>query len=93
MKKELFQSYSQWLFDILFEFEKRADMSLYSEEGFRTPGHLGERLFGIYCTYLQKQRKFNFGVLQMAVIHDPSPVQILKPVFDRAFSSYRTFLQ
>jgi lipopolysaccharide biosynthesis glycosyltransferase len=83
MKKELFQSYSQWLFDILFEFEKRADMSLYSEEGFRTPGHLGERLFGIYCTYLQKQQRFKFGMLQIVVIRDPSPVQTLKPAFDQ----------
>ena len=47
MKKELFNSYCKWLFDILNEFEKRVDMSTYSVEGYRTPGHLGERLFGI----------------------------------------------
>ena len=26
-----------WLFDILFEFEKKADMSEYTVEGYRTP--------------------------------------------------------
>ena len=41
MKKELFFEYMEWLFDILFEFEKRANMRDYSIEGRRTPGHLG----------------------------------------------------
>ena len=40
MRKELFQEYAQWLFDLLQEFDKRADMSHYSVEGYRTPGHL-----------------------------------------------------
>lgn len=59
MKKELFQPYCQWLFDILAEFEKRVDMSHYSTEAFRTPGHLGERLFGIYYTWLKQQGHLN----------------------------------
>lgn len=54
MKKKFFFSYCEWLFTILEEFEKRVDMKDYSIEAYRTPGHLGERLFGIYYTYLQK---------------------------------------
>ena len=34
MKKELFHEYMSWLFDILFEFEKKADMSEYTVEGY-----------------------------------------------------------
>ena len=57
MKKELFEPYCAWLFDILDEFMKRADMADYSVEALRTPGHLAERLLNIYCLYLQDQKK------------------------------------
>ena len=50
----LFQEYAQWLFDLLQEFDKRADMSHYSVEGYRTPGHLAERLTGIFIDYKRK---------------------------------------
>ncbi len=66
MKKELFQEYSEILFDVLEEFEKRADVSLYSREGYRTIGHLGERMAGIYYQYVQEQGKYRLGELQVA---------------------------
>lgn len=69
-KKELFEDYSKILFDVLEEFEKRADMSEYSREGYRTTGHLGERLAGIYYMYLKKQGKYRLGELQIALIHN-----------------------
>ena len=65
MKRELFMQYSAWLFDILSEFEKQTDMSNYSIEGYRTPGHLGERLFGIFFTYINEQGKYKIHELQM----------------------------
>ena len=70
MKKEVFHTYSAILFDLLDEFEKRADMSEYSREGYRTTGHLGERITGIYYLYLQKQKKYRLGELQIALIHN-----------------------
>lgn len=54
-KKKYFEEYSKILFDVLGEFEKCADMSEYSREGYRTTGHLGERMTGIYYMYLKKQ--------------------------------------
>lgn len=54
MRRELFQIYAQWLFKILDEFEKRADMAHYSIEGYRTTGHLAERLCGIFIDYQVK---------------------------------------
>ncbi len=51
MKKAVFFDYCEWLFNILFEVEKRIDMSTYTIEGYRTLGHLGERLLGIYILY------------------------------------------
>lgn len=69
-KKEVFEEYSKILFDVLGEFEKCADMSEYSREGYRTTGHLGERMTGIYYMYLKKQGKYRLGELQIALIHN-----------------------
>lgn len=68
MKKELFEAYMPWLFDILAEFEKRADMSNYSVEGYRTPGHLAERLLTLYYLHLKRTGKVKIRTLQTVVI-------------------------
>ena len=68
MKKELFFQYSEMLFNILGEFEKKCDMSRYSREGVRTPGHLGERMTGIFFEYLKEKGGYRLGELQMALI-------------------------
>lgn len=70
MKKELFKEYNEILFDILQEFEKKADMSNYSREGYRTPGHLGERLTGIFYVYLQHKGGYKLKEMQIALFHD-----------------------
>lgn len=54
MKKDFFYRYSEWLFDILEECEKRIDFSDYSTEKLRTMGHLSERLCAIYGKYLEE---------------------------------------
>lgn len=67
MKKELFHEYMAWLFDILFEFEKRSDMSEYTVEGYRTPGHLAERLLTVFCWYTEKKKNLKVKKLQTIV--------------------------
>ncbi len=69
MKKELFQAYNKLLFDVLEEFERCANLSDYSREGYRTIGHLGERMAGIYYLYLKEKRQYRLGELQIALIH------------------------
>ena len=64
MKRELFGEYCTMLFAALEEFEQYTDMSLYSREALRTPGHLGERFAGIYYTYLQQMGGYRLGELQ-----------------------------
>lgn len=44
MRRELLNEYCTWLFDVLFEVEKRLDISSYSENDQRVFGFLGERL-------------------------------------------------
>lgn len=53
MKKELFMEYSSFLFDVLEKHETLCDISKYSPVAARVSGYLGERLCGIFLTYLE----------------------------------------
>lgn len=48
MKKELFDQYCTWLFDVLFELEKRLDISAYSDYDSRVFGFVSERLLDVW---------------------------------------------
>ena len=48
MKKELADQYCEWLFDILFELEKRLDISEYSKNDQRVFGFVSERLLDVW---------------------------------------------
>lgn len=47
-KKELFDQYCNWLFNILFELEKNLDLSDYDDYNKRVYGFLSERLFNVW---------------------------------------------
>lgn len=51
MKKEIFDEYCAWLFEILFELEKRIDISQYNQYEARVFGFLSERLFNVWLDY------------------------------------------
>lgn len=51
MKRQVFHAYCGWLFPVLEEFDRRADLSGYSPQELRVDGYLAERLFGIWLTY------------------------------------------
>jgi hypothetical protein len=48
MKRPLFDDYCAWLFDILFELERRLDISSYSPYDARVFGFVAERLLDVY---------------------------------------------
>ena len=52
MKKDAFDAYCKWLFDILFELEKMIDIKDYNQYEARVFGFLSERLFNVW---LEKQ--------------------------------------
>ena len=56
MKKDLLQEYCTWLFDILFELEKRLDITSYSKNDQRVFGFVGERLMDVWLE--TKQLKY-----------------------------------
>ncbi|GHU86897.1 hypothetical protein FACS189476_01210 [Spirochaetia bacterium] len=82
MKKELFREYCAWLFDILFEFEKRTDTSKYSRGSLRNAGHLGERLLGIFYLYTKRTSTYRFGEFQRVLVSNPEKRIVLHPFFE-----------
>ena len=84
-RADLFDAYCTWLFRILKEFCDRTDMSGYDEKELRTPGHLAERLWGVYYTKLKKSGQYRIRELQSVVFADTNPDgssvrTILRPV-------------
>lgn len=63
MDIEMFNSYSSWLFDILFEYDKRKPAELFYP---REKGKLAERLFGAYMTYMIDKTDIPCAELQRA---------------------------
>ena len=72
MRKSLFQAFSEWLFSILFELEKRLDTSDYCEEELRQIGFIAERLLGIFVLHsLRIQPQLRVKELQTVFFQYP----------------------
>lgn len=83
MKRHIFDKYCEWLFDILFECDKRIDYSDYSTEAIRTPGHLAERLLNIYILYLKANTEYRINELPTIYINKTDPFAEIKPAFNK----------
>lgn len=85
MRKEIFQDYCAWLFPILQRFTEEADMSLYSREARRTPGHLAERLLNIYYNHhMRVQAGWKTKQVQCVHFINPERIYVIDPVFPRS---------
>lgn len=51
MRRGPFEAYSAWLFEILFELEKRLDLSNYSTQDRRVFGYVAERLLDVWLNH------------------------------------------
>ena len=78
MKKTDFDKYAEWLFNILFELEKRVDISSYDNYNKRLFGFLSERLFNVYVHH-----NFEKSEIKNINIYETEKVSLLKRVFSR----------
>ena len=67
-RKEVFDEYSEWLFDILFELEKSMDLNALDEYRKRLYGFLAERLLNIWIA------KKKLRVKHVCVVHTEMPL-------------------
>jgi len=82
-KKTIYDDYSKFLFDILFELEKRIDISEYNDYQKRIYGFLGERLLNVYL-YKNNNLKIKY---QSVVFIDDSNVfkAYISKIFKKIF--------
>lgn len=71
---ELFDQYSKWLFDILFEVEKRIDVSNYSQQEARIFGYISERLLGVWILHN------NIKVKELRIINTEQPPMVVNDI-------------
>ena len=79
MRRQRFAAYCEWLFDILFELERRLDIATYSPYDARVFGFVGERLMDVWLAGAGVT-----SVAELPVLHLESqrwPLKILKFVF------------
>lgn len=72
MKRSIFNEYCEWLFPILQEFVNTTDMSRYSKEGLRTPGHLSERLLNIFLLHHERVNT-GWKIAELQCVHFTNP--------------------
>lgn len=84
-KKDLFDDYFSWMFEILEEFRKRTDFSKYDEGNSRVLGYLSERLINVYV------KKHSLKVKEKFLLQNELRIPILTlienrfPVFQKIF--------
>lgn len=64
MKKEIFNQYCSWLFEILEAHEKAMPLEHYDVQAYRVSGYLAERLCAIYLKWLKSQPDIKFKEVQ-----------------------------
>ena len=81
MRAPIFNDFCEWLFNILFALEKQIDMTNYSQQQYRALGTIGERLLGIYATWLQKQNKYKIKNTPLLFIENTDAEEDILPAF------------
>ena len=80
-RRSLFERYARWLFDILFEAEKRLDLSAYDLEGTRVLAHIAERLLGVFVTKLQDEGEVKLLELAVTYVENTDLPRLPAPFF------------
>lgn len=94
MRREIFNEYCSWLFPLLETFTAATDMSKYSVEALRTPGHLAERLLNVFLRHYERTHE-SLRIRRVQCVHiehteEPAVLEALtaeKPVVPVAFAA------
>ena len=81
MKAELFKKFCEFLFGILFELENELNTENYNKWKERMPGFMGEDIFGIFCLYLNDQKKYKIKTNELVMFLNTEKVKELHPAF------------
>lgn len=84
IKRNLFNQYNQWLFEVLRKHGEERSYDDYSYEENRISAFLAERLWGIYYTYLKKNPAIKTVELQRTLFADTEVNHTLSPAFSIA---------
>ncbi len=77
MRRDLFDAYSAWLFDVLSEAELRIDISKYDPVARRIFGYLSERLLNVWLKkVLSESPTLRVRCLNRVFVHNTDPVRI-----------------
>ncbi len=81
MKHELFDDYSSWLFDILFEVERRVHISKYANQA-RLFGYMSEYLLNVYIYHHGlKAKRVPMVMVKDTLVREPSFKKYLRNFF------------
>lgn len=103
MRRDILDSYCQWLFDILFELEQHIDYTYYTKQETRALAYIGERLLGIYSLYLQDNPEIRFTTVQRTFLSNVPRKNDIKKIasekvipialsFDTSYAPYASVL-
>ncbi|MBS0854781.1 MULTISPECIES: DUF4422 domain-containing protein [unclassified Tatumella] len=83
MKKHIFDEYSEWLFSITDELEKRIAFRNYNAQEKRVIGHISERLFNIFIIHkINENPEIKTKEVQRTFVSKETFNGKIKPVFD-----------
>lgn len=71
MNRELFEQFSKFQYDVLFELDEEINYEYYSLQKRRACGIIGERLFGLFVTYVNMQQKYKVKYRQLLFVNHP----------------------
>ena len=83
MRRDIFDKYCEFLFDVLGHFDKTHDLSGYNTQQFRVDGYLAERLTNIYLHFLKSQNQHKFKELQVAFFKNTTPKRAIEPAAEK----------
>lgn len=82
MRRAILNKYCSWLFDILFELEKRLDLSHYNMQEKRVFGYISERLFNIFLAkLLADEPELKVKTLQRTFIENTNSLPNISPFY------------